>query len=226
MTHRQLQGPALNTARATVRRKVWLTIASPVWRRSAKQARPRHKFAEVVILRTETVIPSLDHRCLYLETLYGVAITTNAGLTSLAMAQIASQIFRAVPTMYPVARQQLGPCRISSSIRYHEQLRHFSYSRSLRKGETFTSRLRKALKQTKIEWRPIPIAVGIGFLGLFQFYRIQQREQRRKLEELEEQSLDSNDGNGNKRPRKRKRIKPSGPWCAGHSISEYNVYHH
>ncbi|KAF2816124.1 phosphatidylserine decarboxylase [Mytilinidion resinicola] len=74
--------------------------------------------------------------------------------------------------------------------------------------ESFRSRLNAALKSTKIEWKPIPIGLGIGFLGLFQFYRVQQREQR--IQEEERSSYGSGPDGG--KPKKRERIRPSGPW--------------
>lgn len=88
--------------------------------------------------------------------------------------------------------------------------RGFSTSTARDKGSNqgaegnFRSRLRGALHQTKIEWRPIPIGLGIGFLGFVQFYRIQRRERQKQDERDELQDA------GN--PKKRKRIRPSGPW--------------
>ncbi|KAL8824826.1 MAG: hypothetical protein Q9191_004793 [Dirinaria sp. TL-2023a] len=78
----------------------------------------------------------------------------------------------------------------------------------------FRTRLRTALKKTRIEWRPIPVALGIGFLGGVQFYRVQRREKKR-LEEEEETRLaeeHDKDGDSKGKPKKRKRIRPSGPW--------------
>ena len=69
----------------------------------------------------------------------------------------------------------------------------------------FRSRLRTALQRTKVEWRPIPITLGISFLGAIQFYRVRKREQAREAEAEREEQRDH-------RPAKRKRIKPSGPW--------------
>lgn len=69
-------------------------------------------------------------------------------------------------------------------------------------NENFSSRLGRAWSNTKIEWHPIPIGLGIGFLGLLQFYRTNRDTERLKAQELEE------DG---KVPR-RKRVRPSGPW--------------
>lgn len=64
-------------------------------------------------------------------------------------------------------------------------------------GESFVSRASKAWRNTKIDWKPIPIAVGIGFLGFWQFLRIQRRE--------------AADAQGDVEPvPRRDRIRPSG----------------
>ncbi|KAM7208826.1 Phosphatidylserine decarboxylase domain containing protein [Naviculisporaceae sp. PSN 640] len=52
----------------------------------------------------------------------------------------------------------------------------------------------------KIEWYPIPIALGVGFLGLMQGYKMYTRE-----EKPEDETLES-------KPKKRARIRPEGPW--------------
>ncbi|KAL1303856.1 hypothetical protein AAFC00_000312 [Neodothiora populina] len=66
-----------------------------------------------------------------------------------------------------------------------------------------------ALRDTKIVWRPIPIALGIAFLGAFQFYRVQEREKARIHEEA---VAAAEEGQHVSRPRRRERIRPSGPW--------------
>ena len=71
----------------------------------------------------------------------------------------------------------------------------------------FGARLRHALRDTKITWYPIPVGLGIGFLGFAQLYRVRQREKLRQEEEDEKKD----DGSGG-RPRRRKRIRPDGPW--------------
>ncbi|KAI1861207.1 uncharacterized protein JN550_011029 [Neoarthrinium moseri] len=71
--------------------------------------------------------------------------------------------------------------------------------------EKFRSRLGSALRNTKVQWYPIPIGLGVGFLGLVQFYKTQAREKER----LEQEALDSEPGT---RPKKRPRIRPEGPW--------------
>lgn len=55
----------------------------------------------------------------------------------------------------------------------------------------------------KIEWYPIPIGLGIGFLGLVQFYKIYSREKEPE---------DGEDGEPGSKPKKRPRIRPEGPW--------------
>ncbi|KAK5166660.1 phosphatidylserine decarboxylase 1 [Saxophila tyrrhenica] len=81
--------------------------------------------------------------------------------------------------------------------------------------ESFGSRASDAWRKTPIKWQPIPIALGIAFLGVFQFYRIQERERRNQEEEWirEHESNAGDDGDaGPLRPKKRQRIRPSGPW--------------
>jgi phosphatidylserine decarboxylase len=99
-------------------------------------------------------------------------------------------------------------------------LRKFSISSVLRdeggkKDEgPFRTRLSAALQRTKIQWYPIPIGLGIGFLGFAQIYRNHQKQERerQRLQEEEESGYGS-EGNGKGgKPRKRKRIRPSGPW--------------
>ena len=74
----------------------------------------------------------------------------------------------------------------------------------------FRTRLRTAFGDTKVQWKyRIPVGLGIGFLGAVQFYRVQEREKKRH--QAEQDALESTkDSKG--RPRKRKRIRPSGPW--------------
>lgn len=71
-------------------------------------------------------------------------------------------------------------------------------------NERFGTRLRGALKDTKVKWYPIPVGLGIGFLGLVQFYKTQSREKER----IEREGFEGEEG----RPKKRPRIRPEGPW--------------
>ncbi|OTB05211.1 hypothetical protein M426DRAFT_320025 [Hypoxylon sp. CI-4A] len=77
-------------------------------------------------------------------------------------------------------------------------------SQKYQQKERFGSRLRSALKDTKVRWYPIPVGLGIGFLGLVQFYKTQAREKER----LERESSEFDGA----RPKKRARIRPDGPW--------------
>lgn len=86
----------------------------------------------------------------------------------------------------------------------------------------FRSRLRAALKKTKVEWKPIPVGLGIGFLGAIQFYRVQERE-RRKQDEEDRDLYDESEEEQKGRPKKRKRIRPSGPWYEIHLSSRYDI---
>ncbi|KAJ8126999.1 hypothetical protein O1611_g6636 [Lasiodiplodia mahajangana] len=80
----------------------------------------------------------------------------------------------------------------------------FHHSRPIfQNRDRFGSRLRHALNDTKIKWSPIPIGLGIGFLGFLQFYKTQIRGKEKLEEEASaEEPL----------PKKRPRVRPDGPW--------------
>lgn len=80
--------------------------------------------------------------------------------------------------------------------------------------------------ETQIKWYPIPVGLGIGFLGLIQFYRINEREKARKREEeeLEDDGYlravgSGGDGEHGGRPKRRERIRPTGPWLVSNYAS-------
>ncbi|KAH7309463.1 phosphatidylserine decarboxylase-domain-containing protein [Stachybotrys elegans] len=79
------------------------------------------------------------------------------------------------------------------------------YSSTSGKRPRFSQRLGEALRNSKITWYQIPVGLGIGFLGLVQFYRVTAREQERQ-KELED------GGDGTRSPKPRPRIRPDGPW--------------
>lgn len=89
--------------------------------------------------------------------------------------------------------------------------RPFHHSTSHRK-ESFASRASKAWSSTPITWKPIPIALGVAFLGAFQFYRIQQRERRKQEEYIDNLERSGGEDEGPLNPKRRPRIRPSGPW--------------
>lgn len=103
--------------------------------------------------------------------------------------------------------------RAAIAHRTHLQRRAFSSTRHCcdkapgQEQESFSSRLGKAWRNTKVEWYPIPVGLGIGFLGFLQFSRVRARERAAEIEE----GNGKGEGNGD-RPPKRKRIRPSGPW--------------
>ncbi|KAG6021500.1 hypothetical protein E4U41_002473 [Claviceps citrina] len=76
------------------------------------------------------------------------------------------------------------------------------------KRPRFSHRLGEALRKGKITWYHIPVGVGIGFLGLIQFYKVTAREERRRQQEADGYS----DGYADGKPSKRPKIRPDGPW--------------
>lgn len=87
--------------------------------------------------------------------------------------------------------------------------RHFSASQRQHQSQNgrdpFRKRLRTALDSTQIVWRPIPIALGVAFLGSFHFYRTYVSESG-----PDDEWARRNSGDG---PPSNHRIRPSGPWA-------------
>jgi phosphatidylserine decarboxylase len=108
----------------------------------------------------------------------------------------------------PIIQQHFLPCRTFRSSRY---LRNKESEKS---RQSFSKRLGNAWRGTQIEWYPIPVGLGIAFLGFAQFWRVRAREREREKDALLASGGERGDGgeNGAKRPRKRERIRPSGPW--------------
>ena len=99
--------------------------------------------------------------------------------------------------------------RLSVPSRTFTSTRASCDKQNFHRKESFRSRLNSALKNTKVKWEPIPIALGIGFLGAFQLYRIQRRE---KHTEADRQNGEDGAVDQQGHPKKRERIRPSGPW--------------
>ena len=97
--------------------------------------------------------------------------------------------------------------RLSVPSRTFSSTRATCDKQNFHRKESFRSRLNAALNKTKIKWEPIPIALGVGFLGAFQLYRIQRREKHTQTELDRGEDVDQQG-----RPKKRERIRPSGPW--------------
>lgn len=101
------------------------------------------------------------------------------------------------------ARQKASVRQFSQSWKqYHKDNNHENRPRG-----GFGSRLRFALRNTKVEWYPIPVGLGIGLLGLLHFYKSQWSEREREEKDISQDVLE----NG-KRPPRRPRIVPSGSW--------------
>ena len=111
-------------------------------------------------------------------------------------------------------------CRCHSSRLFSSTTK--SYRQQNNSKDSFGTRLRKALGETKIKWYPIPAVVGIGFLGLGQAYRVNEREKAKRAEEWEDDGYvkingaegegEGEAGESKGRPRRRERIRPTGPW--------------
>ena len=91
--------------------------------------------------------------------------------------------------------------------RQYLQSREFVWTRRLRREAPKQEEKQRqqtageAWRNTKVQWKPIPIGLGIAFLGLFQLWRIQRREGGA-------QESDSATDKG--RPPKRARVYPTG----------------
>lgn len=108
-------------------------------------------------------------------------------------------LLRASLRRRPVPRAPPAPARPFSASRCLHEQPH--------RKESFRARLGAALGKTRIKWEPIPIALGVGFLGAFQLYRIQRRDKHTQTELDRGEDVDQQG-----RPKKRDRIRPSGPW--------------
>jgi phosphatidylserine decarboxylase len=120
--------------------------------------------------------------------------------------------------LYSLPSSGIGAMEIFSfraTARHKASLRHFS-STSWRYQKDnnpennrggFGSRLRFALRNTKVEWYPIPVGLGIGLLGLLHFYKSQRAERDRVARDAAGDEWDES-----KKPPRRPRIVPSGPW--------------
>lgn len=101
-------------------------------------------------------------------------------------------------------RRGTGPREFSTKSwkQYNGQNKH---EHSSPRG-SFGSRLRFALRTTKVEWYPIPVGLGIGLLGVLHFYKSQRAERERAEREALGESFDF------EKPPPRPRVRPSGPW--------------
>ena len=104
-------------------------------------------------------------------------------------------------TSIPAPRFQTRPFSQNSRL-YRQQHRKASFS----------SRLASAWRSTPIKWRPISVGAGIAFLGVFQIVRIQERHRRQQEAEWHQSNGEDDEVDLSGRPKRRERIRPSGPW--------------
>jgi len=126
----------------------------------------------------------------------------------MTMASSCSRQLMRAPTRPRLQTPTHRYARVSTPSRTFSSTRTTYEQQNFHRKESFRSRLNSALKSTKIKWEPIPIALGIGFLGAFQLYRIQRREKHSQAGDNGEDGALDQQG----RPKKRERIRPSGPW--------------
>lgn len=106
--------------------------------------------------------------------------------------------------------RNLAASRGGSSSKSSSTGCHRAYSQKSQQRPRFSSRLRMALGNSKTEWYFIPVGVGIGFLGGVQAYKIYSREKENQEKEAQE-----------KKPKRRPRIRPDGPWYVFVSCTSY-----
>ncbi|KAK6506106.1 phosphatidylserine decarboxylase 1 [Arthrobotrys conoides] len=85
----------------------------------------------------------------------------------------------------------------------NDQRLYFSSSSSSDPRKSFFHRLKTAWNDTPIKWTPIPVGLGITYLGFKHYSTVMNRE--RQIAEEEDQ-YDPND------PKKKRRVRPTGPW--------------
>ncbi|KAI9834025.1 MAG: phosphatidylserine decarboxylase 1 [Phylliscum demangeonii] len=99
--------------------------------------------------------------------------------------------------------------------RYQYQRQHHQHQHQQQRHsqESYRERLLKALRDTKLEWRPIPVALGIGFLGLAHLYRRRLQADRQAPTNGGTGASGSEEDGAESGPRrKRPRVRPEGPW--------------
>ncbi|KAL2871868.1 phosphatidylserine decarboxylase 1 [Aspergillus lucknowensis] len=102
-----------------------------------------------------------------------------------------------------------APERLRARARFSSKSRanYSNQNQNSSTKSTFGSRLRFALRNTKVEWYPIPVGLGIGLLGVLHYYKLQRNERLRAERETEARG-ESFDFSTPPRPKTRL----SGPW--------------
>ncbi|KAL1898929.1 phosphatidylserine decarboxylase 1 [Ceratocystis pirilliformis] len=65
------------------------------------------------------------------------------------------------------------------------------------------TKIKTAIRNTRRHWYRIPVGLGIGLLGMLQFYKLSRKQDQEREELL---------GDENRSPKRRPRIRPDGPW--------------
>ncbi|KND88457.1 Phosphatidylserine decarboxylase proenzyme 1, mitochondrial [Tolypocladium ophioglossoides CBS 100239] len=131
-----------------------------------------------------------------------LAATLGAGpgqlLRGNALASIRARCSRRAPRhATSLVAHPRHPRRAPSSTR--------NFSSGSGKRPRFSRRLGEALRNSRIQWYQIPVGLGIGFLGLVQFYKVSAREQEKRREQEHAQYQGG-------QPKPRPRVRPEGPW--------------
>ena len=102
------------------------------------------------------------------------------------------------------ARRKANVRQFSSKSwkQYHKDSHHEKNGKS-----GFGSRLRFALRNTKVEWYPIPVGLGIGLLGVLHFYKSQRADR-----DLTTQDATGDGQKDVQQTPRRPRVVPSGSW--------------
>lgn len=113
-----------------------------------------------------------------------------------------SSSLRARCSIRAAAGRRTGPMATNSGpIRRNPSSRRTFSSQDTGKRPRFSQRLGEALRNSRITWYQIPVGLGIGFLGLVQFYKVSSREREKQQEQ-----------DGIISPKRRPRVRPDGPW--------------
>ncbi|CAP73850.1 uncharacterized protein PODANS_2_12050 [Podospora anserina S mat+] len=95
---------------------------------------------------------------------------------------------------------QAATRRAHSTHRYGRQQQRLFGQRSFSQ-QSHRPKADSKVNDSKIRWYPIPVGLGVGFLGLVQFYKVYSREKEPQ-----------ENGEPEKKPKKRPRVRPDGPW--------------
>jgi hypothetical protein len=120
-------------------------------------------------------------------------------MTTMSRSHIFSTLHRR-SVLHPAPRRQPSPFASRQPAFAQRRYQHHQ------QRESYGARMRAAWNGTRVKWYSIPVAAGIGFLAARQLYKNTTRE-RARIAEAREDGED-----GQRPPKRRKKIRPSGPW--------------